>query len=200
MHRLALLSLSILLLTSCAATRDTAAVELLDSETGVTVRIVASPMVYAHEAPELAVNARDYLSAGVVELINMDRRTQYLLLVAWTTVDRKRPGAAPLGSPERVSLSIAGRPRELSAPTHDARSLGISSALLRPDTGFVGESWYRLSAADLKTLASDPPRRIELLDEAAGTTAYSVWRDESAAWRDFARDVPDAPRPDDRRR
>jgi hypothetical protein len=200
MRRRAVLSLTLLLLSSCATDRDIAAVESLDSNTGVTVRIVASPMVYAHEAPELAVNSRDYLSAGVVELINMDRRTQYLLLVAWTTVDRKRPGVRPLAAPDRISIAIAGRTREFSAPVRDPRALGVSAALLRPDTGYAGESWYRLSATDLKALAGDPPRRIDVLDDDTGTVGYALWRDESAAWRDFARDVPDASLSQDPRR
>jgi hypothetical protein len=182
-----------LVLTGCAADPAARVDEYLDPATAVTVRAVAQPIVYAHEAPELAANARDYLSAGVVEIINMDKRERYLALVSWSTIDRNRPAAGPAPVPGHVELLLGGASRELTPLTHEARSLGISEAPFRPGTGYVGESWYRLSVAELRALAQSPPTSLALLDDAQLRVEYALWREATADLRELVRDVPDAP-------
>src|SRR3974377_629582 len=116
--------------------------EYLDPDTAVTIRALAEPLMYAHAAPELAANARDYLSLGLVEVNNMGARKHYLALVSWSTINRERVGAAPAPVPERIELTIGGREREFVPIGHESRSLGIGGALFRPPSGYVGESWY----------------------------------------------------------
>ncbi len=191
--------LSLLLLAGCAADRSPGVNEYLDSETAVTVRTVDEPTVYAHEAPELAANARDYLSAGVVEVINMDKRSRYLALVSWSTIDRNRPGAGPAPIPDRIEIPGAGGARELTPVSHESRSLGISAEPFRPAAGYVGESWYALTVADLRAFAKNPPQSLEIVDATAGRITYTMWRDGTGALREFVRDLPD-PAPSDPRR
>ena len=95
MRRILAIAALVLVLSACADTSATRVTEYLDPETAVTIRAVAAPIVFSRDAPELAANARDYLSAGLVEVNNMGKRVHYLALVSWSTVDRHRPGATP---------------------------------------------------------------------------------------------------------
>ena len=193
MLRIVVSVLFVLVLSACADTDRTRVSEYLDSETAVTIRAVAVPIVFAHEAPELAANARDYLSAGLVEVNNMGKRVHYLALVSWSTIDRHRPGATPAAIPGRVELLISGQLRELTPITHAPRSLGIGTVPFRPASGYAGESWYRLSVAEVRALSTDPPRSIALADDSANRVEYELWREATDELRAFVRDVPDAP-------
>jgi len=182
-----------LVLSACAGNSATRVTEYLDPDTAVTIRAVAVPIVFSHDAPELAANARDYLSAGLVEVNNMGKRVHYLALVSWSTVDRNRPGATPTAIPGRIELSGSGKPHEFTPVTHQPRTLGIGAALFRPASGYAGESWYRLSVDELRALSADPPGRVTLTDDASNRVEYELWRSATEALREFVRDVPDSP-------
>ncbi len=172
------------------ASEDPRVNEYLDPNTAVTIRTLAAPLIYAHAAPELAANARDYLSLGIVEVNNMGPRKHYLALVSWSTINRERVGAPPAPVPERIELMVGGRQREFIPIGHEPRSLGIGSALFMPPSGYVGESWYAVTPADLRALAAAPPDSIGLEHE-AGRTDYEAWRGDRAALEEFVRDIPD---------
>ncbi len=190
----------VLVLSACANNSATRVTEYLDPETAVTIRAVAAPIVFSHDAPELAANARDYLSAGLVEVNNMGKRVHYLALVSWSTIDRQRPGATPPAIPGRVELLIAGKAHEFSPVTHEPRTLGIGAAPFRPASGYTGESWYRLSVDDLRALSADPPGRVTLTDDASNRVEFDLWRSATEELREFVRDVPDAPKAEAPRR
>jgi hypothetical protein len=178
-----------LLLGSCAT--DPAQVnEYLDPQTAVTIRAVAAPFIYARDVPELAANVRDYLSLGAVEVNNMGARKHYLAAVSWSTIDRRRADRAPAPLPDRIELTLAGKTRVLALASHDARSLGIGTPLFRPPSGYLGESWYAVTPADLRAFAAAPPDSIDLATD-VGRTSYGLWRRADAAFEDFVRDIPD---------
>lgn len=181
---------SLLILGGCA-TEDPRVTEYLDPETAVTIRALAEPLMYAHDAPEFAANARDYLSLGVVEVNNMGARKHYLALVSWSTVNRERVGAAPAPVPQRIAIEVGGRQRELVPVGHESRSLGIGGALFRPPSGYVGESWYAVTRADLRALAAAPPDSIGL-EQDSGRVDYEAWRGDRGALAEFVRDIPDS--------
>ena len=172
--------------------------EYLDPQTAVTVRTVATPYIFAHEVPELAANVRDYLSVGAVELNNMGGRTHYLALIVWSTVDRERVGVPQPALPEGLRITIGSQVRELTAATHEPRSIGIGAPVFRPPTGYRGESWYAVTPADLRALVTTPPATLELLDDQHPAT-YALWRDAAAALADFVRDIPDTITPENKR-
>ena len=165
--------------------------EYLDPDTAVTIRALGAPLNYAHAAPELAANARDYLSLGVVEVNNMGARKHYLALVSWSTINRERVGAPAAPVPERIAVMVGGRQREFKPVGHESRSLGIGGALFMPPSGYVGESWYAVTPADLRALAAAPPDTIEVEQE-SGRIDYEWWRGDRAALAEFVRDIPDA--------
>ena len=165
--------------------------EYLDPQTAVTIRSLAEPLVYAHDAPELAANTRDYLSLGLVETNNMGRRKHYLALISWSTIDRHRVGIVAAPVPERVELDLGGKPLELAGASHEPRGFGIGGRLFRPPAGYSGESWYEVTPAQLRALAAAPPASIAL-DGDAGRISYLPWRAEARGLEEFVRDIPDA--------
>ncbi len=173
----------------CAAGGDRVT-EHLDQQTAVTIRALAEPLVFAHEAPQLAANARDYLSLGLVEINNMGARRHYLALVSWTTIDRALSGAPRAPIPDRIALTAGERVIELAPASHEARSLGIGGALFRPPSGYVGESWYAVDPGQLRALAAAPDFSIALEGD-AGSIRYAPWRADGAALAEFVRDIPD---------
>jgi hypothetical protein len=187
------------LLVGGCTTGDSRVSEYLDPQTAVTIRALAEPLIYAHDAPQLAANARDYLSLGVVEVNNMGARKHYLALVSWSTIDRKRAGVAPIPAPERIEVAFGGSTREFPLVSHEPRSLGIGGTLYRPPSGYGGESWYAVTPAELRVLAATPPASIALFDE-SGRTTYLSWRGAGASLAEFVRDIPDTITPEPRRR
>lgn len=157
--RLAGIASALLVLSGCAGERP-AVQQWLDPRTAASVQAMGAPWVYARSADGLAVNQRDYRSVGVVEVNRQGTRAYYLGVVAWSTVDRS--GLPPPAQPTR--LRWAGDDRPAREPVgRDAASIGLSSEPFHPPSGLLGESWYRLSAADVRALAS-VPAWIELTD------------------------------------
>ena len=163
--------------------------EYLDQQTAMTVRVVRAPAIYAHDAPELAANVRDYLSVGAVELNNMGTRKHYLALIAWSTIDRKRLGVPPATLPERIEIKLGGKDRQFEVATHEPRTIGVGEPVLRPEIGYLGESWYQVTPADLRAFAEAPPESIELLGNDLHR-AYLSWRREDAAFQAFVAEMP----------
>jgi hypothetical protein len=180
---------AVLILAGCTSEGPRVS-EYLDPETAVTVRALAEPLLYAHAAPELAANARDYLSLGLVEVNNMGARKHYLALVSWTTINRERVGAEPAPVPERIEITISGHPHEFVPIGHESRSLGIGGALFRPPSGYVGESWYAMTTAEVRALAAAPPDSIGLPQQ-SGRVDYETWRGDRGSLAEFVRDIPD---------
>lgn len=180
----------LVLVAGCAG-EEPRPTEYLDQQTGVTIRTTAEPFVYAHAVPEIAANARDYLSLGAVEVDNMGTRKHYLVAVSWSTVDRIGGGHAAV--PDSLPLAVSGRELQLRPVSHDARSLGIGSAPFRPPSGMVGESWYLVTPADLRAFVAAPPAAITLPSD-AGSASYLLWRSASSEFEEFVRDIPDARR------
>ena len=179
-----------LLLGACATDGGVRVNEYLDPQTAVTIRAVAAPFIYARDVPELAANVRDYVSLGAVEVNNMGTRRHYLAAVSWSTIDRRRADGSAAPLPERIELTLAGKTRVFALASHESRSLGIGEPLFRPPAGYLGESWYVVTPADLRAFAAAPPESIDLATQSE-RASYLLWRRADAAFEDFVRDIPD---------
>jgi hypothetical protein len=199
MARVLRLWLAITLVLAGCTTESSRVREYLDPQTAVTIRTLAAPVVYAHDAPELAANTRDYLSLGLVEVNNMGARKHYLALISWSTIDRARLGVGPAPVPERFEVVMGGKLREFTPASHEPRSLGIGGTPFRPPSGYAGEAWYAVTPADLRALAAAPADSITLLQE-SGRVAYRSWKAADAAITEFVRDIPDTVSADPSRR
>jgi hypothetical protein len=189
-RRLPALLLPLLLVAACASAPERpTATEFLDPQTAMTIRVVAEPYIYARDVPELAANVRDYLHVGAVETNNMGARKEYLALIAWSTIDRKRTGVPSAGLPERLELSLGDKNREFPLTTHDPRSIGIGTPVLEPPSGYLGDSWFVISQADLRAFASAPPPTLDVLVGDVRQT-YTLWKRADAALAAFVEDTP----------
>lgn len=197
--RLVLCGLVAALVGGCAGTPTEAVPTYLDPRSGLTIRTVATPLVFAREAPELAAYERDYVSVGAVEVDEMGRRIEYLQLCLWSTIDRARSGTPAPALPGAVRAVVEGRPREFAPLTHEPGTLGIGIPLLRPRSGYLGETWYRVSAEDLRALARQPPASIEV-DTEAGTVRYGAWPGTTQAFAEFVATLPEPREPERPRR
>jgi hypothetical protein len=172
------------LLVACASSAPRAPTELLDEQTGVTLAVVAEPLVFARARVDVAANARDYATVVAVEANRSGRYSQYLLLHRWSTVDR-RMAALPPPSAGRLVIEADGRVLELRP------LVPLPAALTRRDHVFLPEdadviSWaYDMDPATLAYLAASHEIRLRLPDEALDSP-FTLWGDGRAALREFA--------------
>lgn len=120
-----------LLVGGCAA--DPAADvprEYLDETTAATVTVEGPPLVFALERPELAVNARDYLTLIPVDVNRSGVHVQYFFGYAWSTIDKR--GVEQGGESLRFELFADGRRIPLAAVSGSARDIGLGEPPLAP--------------------------------------------------------------------
>lgn len=162
MSRRCLVLVALAALAACAAPPAAVRSEL-DPRTAVTTQYMGEPWVYAREATELAVHARDYLSVGVVEVNRQGRRAYFLGVVAWSTVDRS--GVPDARAPLPADLNVEGLPATLVPLGHEPKAIGVSLPLFRPPTGYTRETWYALRPADLRALGAHRPAWLEFMQD-----------------------------------
>lgn len=188
--RAALPLLSLLVLLGGCSSTAVDVEERLDPRTAVTVKTVAAPFVYAHDVPAIAANARDYLSIGAVETNRMGTRAHYLVAVLWSTVDRWTGGTPP-AAPERLRLVLDGKPHEWAVQTHAGREAGVGDPVFRPERGYLAESWFAVSFADLRALGRGAPATIESDDAEGTTTTWTAWRPGDREFAAFLDSLPE---------
>lgn len=124
--------LAALLATGCAVTPPAAGErEYLDEETAATVTVGARAIVFARDRPELAVNARDYLTLVPVDVNRSGRHEQYFFGYAWSTIDKRGlPGEEDVAP--RFDLVADGRRVTLAPASEDRHDLGLGELPLSP--------------------------------------------------------------------
>ncbi|MCX7058272.1 MAG: hypothetical protein NTZ79_14140 [Proteobacteria bacterium] len=184
-----------LLLGACTTTSDGPPVqEYLDPQTAMTIRVVAEPFVYARDVPELAANMRDYLYVGAVELNNMGSRRHFWALISWSTIDRKRAGLSLPPLPDKLELQLTTATREYPLTTHEPRSIGAGEPVLQPPAGYLGDSWFLTTPADLRAFAASPPASIDVMVDGVRQT-YTLWKRADAPLAAFIEDIPNNLKP-----
>ena len=173
----------------CATTGPTVS-EYLDPHTGVTVRSMSSPFVYARELDNANADGRDFASIGAVEINEMGRRTYYLAAVSWSRLDQKPAHAPRAEGADRLLLMTGDPPLELTSAMHDPRQLAIGVPPFRPVWGdYLCETWFAVTAAELHQFAASLPRSIKWMQEGELRT-YATFENAEAALRDFIRGIP----------
>lgn len=191
-------TVALVAMVACTTTPPAQVRESLDEVTGATIISVDAPMVYACPHPDLAVNARDYLNAALVDIDRMGKHRYYLVVEAWSTIDRRSNGIALLAAPEHLTLAPSGT--ALSPTTHQPTSLGADHPVFAHPTGYAGETWYELTATEARQFAESPPASITADPAGTGAPAsYELWEDHSGSLRAFAQAMPRAPRDVNRR-
>src|SRR5882762_2291494 len=173
-------------LAACASAPDsTNPNEYLDQTTAATVSVVAKPLVFAHERPDLAAHARDYVTLAAASVNRGGTIEYFIFAYAWSTVDnRNRNGAPPvadnltlLADDRRISPQLAG---------HSSQEVGVGSAVRAPP----GHRWtlnvYRTDVATLGFIAE--ARHLAVTTGSAeGPVTYESWDDQRRALRGLVR-------------
>jgi hypothetical protein len=182
-------TLLLLLCSACAHTAPpadkTLITEYLDPQTAMTVRVVAEPFIYGRDVPELAVNARDFLSMGPVALDNMGQHRFFLALISWSTIDRARIGAPTPALPDRLGIGS----HEWPVTSHTPRELGAGDLLLEPPVARIGDTWVEVRANDIRALAAEPPETLDVWVDGV-RQRYTLWRRADGALTEFASTLP----------
>ena len=166
--------------------------EFTDTRSAVTVTGAAEPLVVSHEEPSLAVNARDYLSVGVIEVNRMGDYEHYLVVVAWSTIDRgrirgmqSRPEVA-----DHLVLRADGRTFKLTAgsepdPVRDRELYPTPAAA-------SARRYFRVDAATLRSVVGAKTIQVRVDRGEDGTAVYNPWGTRGVeALRRFAARVED---------
>ena len=166
--------------------------EFTDTRSAVTVTGAAEPLVVSHEEPSLAVNARDYLSLGVIEVNRMGDYEHYLVVVAWSTIDRGR--IRGMSSRPEVSdhlvLRTDGRMFKLVAgnepdPVRDRELYPTPAAA-------SARRYFRVDAATLRSMVGAKNIQIRVDRGEDGTAVYLPWGTRGVeALRRFAARIED---------
>lgn len=158
---------------------------MLDDRSGVSLRVVAEPLVLARERRDLAAHARDYLTLAAVERNEAGRRDLVLLAYRWSTIDRRVDRQDDAGARALVLL-IDGRDLRLEAITGElAVELRPRPELHRPAVVEVRTVAYRVSRSTLEAIASGSGL-VAFHADARDSGPFHLWRDGREALRRFS--------------
>lgn len=180
-------------LGSCM-TAGTAPEEYLDNETAATVLVVARPLVFARDRPELAVHMRDYVTLAAASVDRSGRTDTVLIAYFWTTLDphgregERNPltGADP-SSRELIIVADDRRIRLKAAPV-TAHDIGIGGAVHAPPSRTAVQVLYRVDVATLRFLAA--AHHLALLQQGDDPTAsFQLWSDRRPALQELVKSL-----------
>jgi hypothetical protein len=118
-------------LAGCATPPRDEPREYLDSSTAATITVGGPTLVFARERPELAVNARDYVTLVPIDVNRAGTHTQYYYGYLWSTIDKRRAGAEAEPA-SRLELLADGRRIALRRHEGPLRELGLGDEPLPP--------------------------------------------------------------------
>jgi len=102
--------------------------EYLDDATGATITRVEQPFLLFSDDPARAANARDYLSAAPLAVNQSGRRSWWLWLGLWSTIDRGVSVGDPrLADVTAIQLIVDGEPMEMDLGARLDRIPGVTS-------------------------------------------------------------------------
>lgn len=166
--------------------------EFTDTRTALTIIGAAEPLVVSHEEPSLAVNARDYLSLGAIEVNRMGDYEHYLVVVAWSTIDRGRirgMSSQPM-VPDQLQLRLDGRTFKLAAGTEPAP---VRDRELYPTPSAASaRRYFRVDATTMRAIIGAKVIQVRVDRGEDGTAIYTPWGTRGVqALRRFAERVED---------
>jgi hypothetical protein len=159
--------------------------EFLDETTAATVSVVAKPLVFAHERPELAAHTRDYVTLAAASVDRGGAIEYFVFAYFWSTLDnRTRNGVAPV--PDNLTIAADDRRIEPQLAGHSSQEAGVGSAVRAPP----GRHWtlnvYRTDVATLRFIAEARHLTVIAGSEKAQVT-HELWEDQRRALRGLVR-------------
>jgi hypothetical protein len=175
-----------LALGACVSAPDSVSPsEYLDETTAATITVVAKPLVFAHERPELAAHARDYVTLAAASVNRGGTIEYYIFAYRWSTVDnRNRDAVAPASD----NLSITADDRRISPQLagHSSQEAGVGTAMRAPPGHHWTVNVYRTDVATLGFIAEAHHLAVTA-GSAEGPVTYESWDDQRRALRGLVR-------------
>lgn len=181
--RVALL-LSLTALVSCTTKPPLAPHELFDEQTGSTLTVVATPLVFARDRSDVAAFSRDYVTLVAVEDDRSGAYSLNLLLYRWSTVDR-RMSPPPQADAGALRIIADGRALDLQPLDRLPVSLQKRRELHLPEHGDVTAHAYPVDAALLRFIATSRELSVRMPQEALDTP-FTLWEDGRGALGEFS--------------
>ena len=159
--------------------------EYLDEATAATITVVAKPLVFAHERPELAAHARDYVTLAAASVNRGGAVEHYIFAYLWSTVDDRNRNGVPLAA-DNLTIAADDRRINLQLAGHSSKEVGVGSAVRAPP----GRHWtlnvYKTDVATLGFIAE--ARHLAVITGSAeGPITYESWEDQRPALRGLVR-------------
>jgi hypothetical protein len=173
-------------LGACASAPDSVNPgEYLDQTTAATVSVVAKPLVFARERPELAVHARDYVTIAAAAVNRGGTIEYYMFAYLWSTLDDRNRNAV-LPGPGNLTIEADDRRINPRLAGHSSQEAGVGSAVRAPP----GHHWtlnvYRTDLATLGFIAE--ARHLAVVaGSAEEPVTYESWDDQRRALRGLVR-------------
>ena len=149
--------------------------EYLDEQTGATVDVVDSPLVFARERSERAANARDSVTLAAAS-VNRGGKLEYVLVAyVWSTLDPRF--AAASGLADSLLLVADDRRIRLDAAGRSPADLGIARPVHAPSGQDVKPLVFPTDLATLRFIAA--ARNLAMQTQSgADTVSYELWDDQ----------------------
>ena len=171
--------MAMLTLGGCVASHAPLTREILDEQSGNTLIVVSSPLVFARARTDVAAHARDYATLVAVEIDASGEYSEYLLLYRWSTVDRRM---SPLPDADAGALRILadGRVIALQPLAKLPVNLDHRRQYQVPKHDDVIPRGYKVDAATLRYIATSRELIVRLPQEPLDAP-FSLWEDGRAA-------------------
>ena len=169
--RLSLTALALALLASCAG-NDTAVLQRLDPETGVTIKRASAPLVMYRDMSANSAFGRDYVYVGPIQVNNMGQREYFLWLGIWGSSDSAEPGRK-MDDFETVVLYADGEPLSLEVRGWTPGSIGASGDVYVKPVASAIDGYYRVTIDQMRLIAES--RDLELRAGSTKPQRYVPW-------------------------
>ena len=183
--------LLLLIVSADAAAGANTPVEYVDEQTGVTVTIVARPLVFAREhatfnggpAQAWSTPPRDYVTLAAVS-VDRTGKISYLLIGYFWSVGVSQPWENARLAREPLVLELKDRRISLTPQGGSARDAGISTPVHPPP---VGQATAAVYAIDLPTLGliADSPHPLLYCGGESAPVKYELFEDRLTALREL---------------
>ncbi len=186
--RLSCAALALALLTSCAG-NDTAVLQRLDPETGVTIKRASAPIVMYRDMSANSAFGRDYVYVGPIQVNTMGQREYFLWLGIWGSSDSVERGRK-MDDFEAVVLYVDGEPLSLEVKGWTPASIGASGDVYVKPVASALDGYYRVTVDQMRLIAES--RDLELRAGATRPQRYVPWdspQDSSQALVAFLREL-----------
>jgi hypothetical protein len=151
----------------------------LDERTGVSVSVVARPLIFARERSDLAASSRDYVTLVAVVLNNAGHYQHVLLGYPWSTVDA-RMDRERSDDPGTLVITADDRRIVLTPEERSLHDIGLDSAVGRPSGSHRPGRAYLTDPATLRFLAAARALRLQVGTQESAMP-YQIWQDGRAA-------------------